>query len=146
MQEAIDEARLALAEGGIPIGSAIDPHGRTSGRGHHRRVQKGSAILHGEMDTSENAGRQPASAYRDAALHTPRSPCAMRSGATLLYGIPRVVIGENQTFRSEEALLAARGVEVRLLQSPECRALMQRFIASQPDSWNEDRGISGEPS
>lgn len=146
MQAAIDEARLGLAEGGIPIGSVIVHHGRIIGRGHNRRVQQGSAILHGEMDAFENAGRQPASVYRDAVLYTTLSPCAMCSGAILLYGIPKVVIGENRTFMGEEALLKARGVELLLLQDPECIALMQAFIASKPELWNEDIGVPGERS
>jgi len=141
MQAAIDEAKLGLAEGGIPIGSVIVHQGRIIGRGHNRRVQQGSAILHGEMDAFENAGRQPASVYRDAVLYTTLSPCAMCSGAILLYGIPKVVIGENRTFMGEEVLLKARGVELKLLQYPECIALMQAFIASKPELWNEDIGV-----
>src|SRR5512137_1585354 len=112
MQAAIDEAKLGLAEGGIPIGSVIVHQDRIIGRGHNRRVQQGSAILHGEMDAFESAGRQPASVYRECVLYTTLSPCAMCSGAILLYGIPRVVVGENRTFLGEEALLQARGVEV----------------------------------
>jgi len=143
LQAAIDEAQQGLDEGGIPIGSVIVHQGRILGRGHNRRVQQGSAILHGEMDALENAGRQPASVYRESVLYTTLSPCAMCSGAILLYGIPKVVIGENQTFLGEEDLLRARGVQVEVLQDPRCVALMRRFIASQPSLWNED---IGEPS
>ena len=132
MQAAIDEARAGLAEGGIPIGSVIVHEGRIIGRGHNRRVQQGSAILHGEMDAFANAGRQPAAVYAQATLYTTLSPCAMCSGAILLYGIPRVVIGENCTFMGEEELLRSRGVEVSVLQSQECIELMRRFIAEQP--------------
>ncbi len=140
MQAAIDEARQGLAEGGIPIGSVIVHQGRIIGRGHNRRVQQGSAILHGEMDAFENAGRQPARVYRECVLYTTLSPCAMCSGAILLYGIPRVVVGENRTFLGEEALLASRGVEVVVLQEPACVELMERFIATKPTLWNEDIG------
>ncbi len=140
MQAAIDEARQGLAEGGIPIGSVIVHQGRIIGRGHNRRVQQGSVVLHGEMDAFENAGRQPASVYRDSVLYTTLSPCAMCSGAILLYGIPKVVIGENRTFMGEEALLRARGVEVELLDDPTCIELMRQFIAAQPALWNEDIG------
>ncbi|HEY8385049.1 MAG TPA: nucleoside deaminase [Porticoccaceae bacterium] len=141
MQAALDEARQGLAEGGIPIGSVIVHDGRIIGRGHNRRVQQGSAILHGEMDAFENAGRQPASIYREAVLYTTLSPCAMCSGAILLYGIPRIVIGENQNFMGEEALLRSRGVVVEVLQDPDCIALMEQFIASRPELWNEDIGV-----
>jgi cytosine deaminase len=140
LQAAIDEARQGLAEGGIPIGSVVVHRGVIIGRGHNRRVQKGSAILHGEMDALENAGRQPAGVYRESVLYTTLSPCAMCSGAILLYGIPKVVVGENQTFMGEEALLRSRGVIVEVLQDPACANLMQRFIASQPQLWNEDIG------
>lgn len=141
MQAAIEEARLGLAEGGIPIGSVIVHAGRIIGRGHNRRVQCGSAILHGEMDAFENAGRQPASVYRDAVLYTTLSPCAMCSGAILLYGIPRVIVGENRTFLGEEALLRSRGVQVEVRQDAECIALMEEFIARRPELWNEDIGV-----
>jgi len=141
LQAAIEEARLGLAEGGIPIGSVIVHQGRIIGRGHNRRVQRGSAILHGEMDAFENAGRQPASVYRDSVLYTTLSPCSMCSGAILLYGIPKVVIGENQTFLGEEALLRARGVQVDVRQDADCVALMRDFIASKPALWNEDIGV-----
>ena len=140
LQAAIDEAQQGLAEGGIPIGSVIVHRGAIIGRGHNRRVQKGSAVLHGEMDALENAGRQPASVYRESVLYTTLSPCAMCSGAILLYGIPKVVIGENQTFLGEETLLQGRGVDVEVLQDAECVDLMRRFIASRPELWNEDIG------
>ena len=141
MQAAIAEARLGLAEGGIPIGSVIVHEGRIIGRGHNRRVQRGSAILHGEMDAFENAGRQPASVYRNSVLYTTLSPCAMCSGAILLYGIPKVVIGENRSFLGEEELLRARGVELTVLQDETCIALMRGFIAARPELWNEDIGV-----
>lgn len=140
LQAALEEARLGRQEGGIPIGSVIVHQGRILGRGHNRRVQQGSAILHGEMDAFERAGRQPARVYRESVLYTTLSPCAMCSGAILLYGIPRVVIGENQTFMGEEALLRSRGVIVEVLQDPECIALMRAFIAERPGLWNEDIG------
>jgi creatinine deaminase len=140
MRAAIDEARKGLAEGGIPIGSVIVHDGRIIGRGHNRRVQQGSAILHGEMDAFENAGRQPASVYRESVLYTTLSPCAMCSGAILLYGIPHIVIGENRTFLGEEELLKTRGVRVEVLQDAGCEALMREFIAQSPELWNEDIG------
>ena len=140
MAEAIAEAKVGLAEGGIPIGSVIVHKGRIIGRGHNRRVQQGSAILHGEMDAFENAGRQPASVYRESVLYTTLSPCAMCSGAILLYGIPKVVIGENQTFMGEESLLRSRGVNLEVLQDATCVDLMRRFIVSKPELWNEDIG------
>lgn len=141
MQAAIEEARKGLAAGGIPIGSVIEHQGRIIGRGHNQRVQKGSATLHGEMDALENAGRQAAQVYRESVLYTTLSPCAMCSGAILLYGIPRVIVGENQTFMGEEELLRSRGVEVQVLQDPECIELMRRFIAENPHLWNEDIGV-----
>ena len=140
LQAAIEEAQQGLAEGGIPIGSVVVHGGAIIGRGHNRRVQKGSAVLHGEMDALENAGRQPASVYRESVLYTTLSPCAMCSGAILLYGIPKVVIGENQTFMGEEGLLRGRGVDVEVLQDAACVDLMRRFIASRPELWNEDIG------
>ncbi len=140
LQAAIEEARLGLREGGIPIGSVIVHDGRILGRGHNRRVQQGSAILHGEMDAFERAGRQPARVYRESVLYTTLSPCAMCSGAILLYGIPKVVVGENRTFLGEEALLRSRGVNVDVLQDPDCIALMREFIARHPQLWNEDIG------
>jgi cytosine/creatinine deaminase len=137
---AIEEAALGLAEGGIPIGAVLVHRGTIIGRGHNRRVQQGSAVLHGEMDALERAGRQPASVYRDCAMYTTLSPCAMCTGAILLYGIPRVVVGENQTFRGEEDLLRARGVLVEVMQDQRCTAMMKTFIAAHPDLWNEDIG------
>lgn len=141
MQAAIDEAQAGLAEGGIPIGSVLVQGGRIIGRGHNRRIQRGSAILHGEMDALENAGRQPAQVYRESILYTTLSPCAMCSGAILLYGIPRVVIGENRTFMGEEDWLRARGVALEILQDETCIALMRNFIAEKPLLWNEDIGL-----
>lgn len=141
MQAAIDEARTGLAEGGVPIGSVIVHGGRIIGRGHNRRVQRGSAILHGEMDALENAGRQGAAVYRDAVLYTTLSPCPMCSGAILLYRIPRVVVGENRSFLGEEALLRSRGVDVQVLQEATCIALMDEFMAQHADVWNEDIGV-----
>jgi len=140
MQAAIEEAQQGLAEGGIPIGSVIVHKGRIIGRGHNRRVQQGSAIRHGEMDAFENAGRQSAQTYRESVLYTTLSPCSMCSGAILLYGIPKVVIGENQTFLGEEELLRSRGVQVEVLQDATCVALMRDFIAAKPELWNEDIG------
>lgn len=140
MQAAIAEAEAGLAEGGIPIGSVLVHRGEVIGRGHNRRVQRGSAVLHGEMDALENAGRLPASVYRESVLYTTLSPCAMCSGAILLYGIPRVVVGENATFTGEEELLRGRGVAVEVLQDPRCIELMRRFIAENPSLWNEDIG------
>lgn len=140
MQAAIEEAKIGLAEGGIPIGSVIVHNGRIIGRGHNQRIQRSSAILHGEMSAIENAGRQPASVYRESTLYTTLSPCAMCSGAILLYGIPRLVIGENLSFMGDEALLKARGVTLSILQDAECIALMQEFIRNQPQLWNEDIG------
>ncbi len=141
MRAAIEEAEAGLREGGIPIGSVLVQDGRIIGRGHNRRVQRGSAILHGEMDALENAGRQTASSYRESVLYTTLSPCAMCSGAILLYGIPRVIVGENQTFRGEEDLLRSRGVRVEVLQDPTCIRLMTEFIAAHPQLWNEDIGV-----
>jgi cytosine deaminase len=140
MQAAIAEAQAGLAEGGIPIGSVIVHQGRVIGRGHNRRVQRGSVILHGEMDALENAGRTPADVYRQATLYTTLSPCSMCAGAILLYGIPRVVIGENQTFMGQEDLLRSRGVAVEVLQDETCIALMRKFIDDRPAVWNEDIG------
>lgn len=140
MRAAMDEARKGLAEGGIPIGSVLVHRGEVIGRGHNRRVQSGSTVLHGEMDALERAGRQPASIYRNCTLYTTLSPCPMCSGAILLYGIPRVVIGENQTFLGEEELLRSRGVEVENLDLEECIDMMTRFIESSPELWNEDIG------
>ncbi|HEY7501808.1 MAG TPA: nucleoside deaminase [Vicinamibacterales bacterium] len=143
MQAAIEEAEQGLREGGIPIGSVLVHGGRIIGRGHNRRVQQGSAIRHGEMDALENAGRQPASVYRESVIYTTLSPCAMCSGAILLYAIPRVVVGENITFTGEEALLRSRGVVVDVVQDETCIRLMKEFIRAHPALWNED---IGEPS
>ena len=140
IQAAIEEARLGLKEGGIPIGSVIVHDGKIIGRGHNRRVQNGSVVLHGEMDALENAGRQKASIYRECTLYTTLSPCPMCSGAILLYGIPKVIVGENQTFMGEEALLRSRGVEVSVLQDHQCVQLMTDFIQDAPELWNEDIG------
>jgi cytosine deaminase len=140
LQSAIEEAKLGRKEGGIPIGSVLVHQGIILGRGHNRRVQKGSTVLHGEMDAFENAGRQPAAIYRESVLYTTLSPCAMCSGAILLYGIPRVIIGENQTFLGEEDLLRSRGVAVEVVQDPTCIAMMRDFVAENPALWNEDIG------
>ncbi len=141
LDAAIAEAEAGLAEGGIPIGSVIVHQGKIIGRGHNRRVQKGSAILHGEMDALENAGRQTASVYRQCVLYTTLSPCPMCSGTILLYHIPRVIVGENRTFMGEEDLLRSRGVQVEVLQDPRCIDLMHRFIRDKPELWNEDIGM-----
>ena len=140
MLAAIEEAKLGLAEGGIPIGSVLVHDGKIIGRGHNRRVQKGSAILHGEMDAIENAGRRSAAVYRDSTIYTTLSPCAMCSGTILLYGIRKVVVGENRTFMGEEELLRSRGVEITVLDDATCQELMRQFIAAKPDLWNEDIG------
>ncbi len=140
MQAAIDEARKGLDEGGIPIGSVIVHDGKIIGRGHNRRIQQGSVVLHGEMDAFENAGRLPAKVYQECTLYTTLSPCPMCSGAILLYGIPRVVVGENQTFMGEEELLRSRGVEVTVVDSHECVDMMNSLIANAPELWNEDIG------
>ncbi|HTR83441.1 MAG TPA: nucleoside deaminase [Reyranella sp.] len=141
MQAAIDEARQGFEEGGIPIGSVLVHQGRIIGRGHNRRVQKGSAILHGEMDALENAGRLSAAVYRQSTIYTTLSPCSMCSGTILLYGIPKVIVGENKTFMGEEALLRSRGVVVEVLDDPACKELMRQFIAAKPSLWNEDIGV-----
>ncbi len=141
MQAALDEAQAGLTEGGIPIGSVIVHEGKIIGRGHNRRVQKGSAILHGEMDALENAGRQPARVYRECVLYTTLSPCPMCSGTILLYGIPHVIVGENQTFMGEEELLRSRGVILDVLQDSQCIEMMRRFIREKPELWNEDIGV-----
>lgn len=140
LQAALEEARRGLVEGGIPIGSVLVHDGRILGRGHNRRVQDGSVVLHAEMDALERAGRQPAKIYRTAILYTTLSPCAMCSGAILLYGIPRVVIGENRTFLGEEELLRSRGVALAVLDDPDCVALMADFIRRHPALWHEDIG------
>ena len=141
MRAAIQEAEQGAREAGIPIGSVVVYEGKIIGRGHNRRVQKGSVILHGETDALENAGRQPASIYRGCRLYTTLSPCPMCTGAILLYGIPRVVIGENQTFMGEEALLRSRGVKVEVLQDATCIRLISEFIKAKPQLWNEDIGV-----
>ena len=141
LKAAIDEARKGLAEGGIPIGSVLVIDGRIVGQGHNRRVQNGSAILHAEMDAVENAGRLKASDYRRAVLYSTLSPCDMCSGMTLLYRIPRVVVGENRTFRGPEDYVRSRGVSVEIADDPECVRLMEEFIRSHPDLWNEDIGV-----
>ena len=141
MEAAIAEARLGLIEGGIPIGSTLVHDGRIIGRGHNRRVQRGSAILHGEMDALEQAGRQAARLYRESTLYTTLSPCAMCSGAILLFGIPRIVVGENRTFMGEEDLLRSRGVIVDVLQDPTCIDLMTAFVQTHPELWKEDIGV-----
>ena len=140
MAAALEEARQGLAEGGIPIGSVLVHDGQILGRGHNRRVQRGSVVLHGEMDALENAGRRSARIYRDCTIYTTLSPCAMCTGAILLYGIPRVVVGENRTFLGEEDLLRSRGVKVDVLQDSRCRELMAAFIRAHPELWAEDIG------
>jgi cytosine deaminase len=140
LQAAIAEAEAGLAEGGIPIGSVLVHDGKILGRGHNRRMQKGSPTLHGEMDALENAGRLPARIYRQCTLYTTLSPCSMCSGAILLYGIPRVVVGENTTFLGEEELLRSRGATVDVVHDARCIELMRQFIANHPDLWNEDIG------
>ncbi|RYM35858.1 tRNA-specific adenosine deaminase [Brumimicrobium glaciale] len=139
--EAVKEAEIGIAEGGIPIGSVLVHNGKIIGRGHNKRVQKGSVILHGEMDALENAGRQPASVYKESVLYTTLSPCPMCSGTILLYGIPKVVIGENKTFLGAEKLLKENGVEVVVLDDKRCKELMDQFIAEKPELWNEDIGV-----
>jgi cytosine/creatinine deaminase len=141
LEAAIEEAQLGLRGGGIPIGSVLVHQGRILGRGHNRRVQKGSSILHGEMDALENAGRQPASIYRESVLYTTLSPCPMCTGAILLYGIPHVIVGENHTFKGEEDLLRSRGVMVEVLQDAQCIEMMENFIQRHPQLWNEDIGV-----
>jgi cytosine/creatinine deaminase len=138
---AVDEAREGLAEGGIPIGSVLVIDGRIVGRGHNRRVQNGSAILHAEMDCLERAGRLKAADYRRSTLYSTLSPCDMCSGTALLYGIPRIVIGENHTFRGPEDYVRSRGVELTIVDDPECMRLMREFTAAKPELWNEDIGV-----
>ena len=141
MSAAVREAEAGVREGGIPIGSVLVYRNKILGRGHNRRVQKGSVVLHGEMDALENAGRQSAAVYRECVIYTTLSPCAMCTGAILLYGIPKVIVGENRTFRGEEDLLGSRGVEVTVLQDGTCIAMMERFIQERPELWNEDIGV-----
>lgn len=140
MQAAIDEAKKGLEEGGVPIGSVIVHKGEIIGRGHNRRVQSGSPILHGEMDAFADAGRQPASIYKESVIYTTLSPCCMCSGAIELYGIPHVVVGENQTFMGAEDRLRSAGVKVEVLQDATCVDLMNTFINEHPELWNEDIG------
>jgi cytosine deaminase len=141
LDAAIAEAKQGLAEGGIPIGAVLVHRGAIIGRGHNRRVQQGSAVLHGEMDALERAGRQPATIYRASIMVTTLSPCAMCSGAIVLYGIRHVIVGENRTFMGEEDWLRARGVRIEVVQDERCVAMMQAFIAAQPTLWNEDIGV-----
>lgn len=141
MQAAIEEAQKGLAEGGIPIGSVIVHNDKIIGRGHNRRIQSGSPILHGEMDAFENAGRQSAQTYKDSIIYTTLSPCSMCSGAIILYGIKQVIVGENKTFMGEEELLKSKGVSVSVLQNLTCINLMQDFIKAKPELWNEDIGV-----
>jgi cytosine deaminase len=141
LNAAIAEAEQGLAEGGIPIGAVLVHRGTIIGRGHNRRVQQGSAVLHGEMDALERAGRHPAAVYRESVMVTTLSPCAMCSGAILLYGIPRVIVGENRTFLGEEEWLRARGVRVEVMQDARCIQLMTEFINARPELWNEDIGV-----
>ena len=141
LQVAIDEARQGLAEGGIPIGSVLVIDGKIVGRGHNRRVQKGSAILHAEMDCLENAGRLTAKDYQRAILYSTLSPCDMCSGTALLYKIPKIVIGENKTFRGPEDYVRSRGVDLVIANDPECIQLMNDFISARPELWNEDIGV-----
>ncbi|WP_234045024.1 nucleoside deaminase [Haloferula rosea] len=140
MEAAIEEARTSQAQGGIPIGSVLVHSGEIIGRGRNRRVQRGSVILHGEMDALENTGRRPAAVYRECVLYTTLSPCAMCSGAVVLYGIPKVVIGENRNFTGEEEWLRSRGVEVEIQRDATCVGMLSRFIREQPMLWNEDIG------
>lgn len=141
LKAAIDEAKKGLKEGGIPIGSVIVHLGKIIGRGHNRRIQEGSVVLHGEMDAFENAGRQSTNVYKNCTLYTTLSPCAMCSGAILLYGIPRIIIGENKSFLGEEALLKSRGVDVMVVDNQECKDMMTSFITNNPELWNEDIGV-----
>ena len=141
LRAAIDEARQGLSESGIPIGSVLVIDGRIVGRGHNRRVQQGSAILHAEMDCIERAGRLKAADYRRSTLYSTLSPCDMCSGTALLYGIPRIVVGENRTFQGPEGYVRSRGVELTIVDDPECVQLMREFIAARPELWNEDIGV-----
>jgi len=141
LDAAIAEAQQGFDEGGIPIGAVLVYRGTIIGRGRNRRLQRGSPTLHGEMDALENAGRQSAAVYRESVMYTTLSPCSMCTGAILLYGIPRVVIGENRTFMGEEELLRSRGVQIEVRDDPRCAELMARFIHERPDVWNEDIGV-----
>jgi cytosine/creatinine deaminase len=140
LQAAIEEAQKGLANGGIPIGSVLVHDGKIIGRGHNQRIQRGSPTLHGEMDALENAGRLPARVYRESVIYTTLSPCSMCTGAILLYGIPKVVVGENRTFLGDEELLRGRGVQVEVVQDETCIGMMTRFIEEKPEAWNEDIG------
>ncbi len=140
LKAALDEARMGISEGGIPIGSVLVYRGEIIGRGHNRRVQRGSPILHAEMDALENAGRRAAKVYRESVLYTTLSPCAMCSGAIVLYGIPRVIAGENRSFVGEEDWLRSRGISVEVVQDAACVAIMQEFVKAHPELWNEDIG------
>jgi cytosine deaminase len=141
LQAAILEAKTGLEEGGIPIGSVIVYKGEIIGRGHNKRIQKGSVVLHAEMDALENAGRQRASVYKDCVLYTTLSPCPMCTGAILLYGIPKIIIGENKTFMGAEGLLMQNGVEIVVVNNSECIEMMEQFIKTNPGLWNEDIGV-----
>ncbi len=141
LKEAIKEAKKGLEEGGIPIGSVLVHEGKVIGRGHNRRVQQGSCILHGEMDALENAGRLPASVYKECVIYTTLSPCSMCSGAIALYGIPKIIVGENKTFQGEEEWLRAKGHEVEVVDDETCIKMMETFIEENPTLWNEDIGV-----
>jgi len=140
-EEAVNQAKIGLQEGGIPIGSVIVHDNKILGKGHNKRIQEGSVVLHGEMDALENAGRQKAAVYKESVLYTTLSPCPMCSGTIILYGIPKVVVGENRTFLGEEALLRSKGIEVIVLNDEECIDMMTKFINDKPQLWNEDIGI-----
>ena len=140
-EEAVNQAKIGLQEGGIPIGSVIVHDNKILGKGHNKRIQEGSVVLHGEMDALENAGRQKAAVYKESVLYTTLSPCPMCSGTIILYGIPKVVVGENRTFQGEEALLRSKGIEVIVLNDEECIDMMTKFINDKPQLWNEDIGI-----
>ncbi len=140
-EEAVNQAKIGLQEGGIPIGSVIVHDNKILGKGHNKRIQEGSVVLHGEMDALENAGRQKAAVYKESVLYTTLSPCPMCSGTIILYGIPKVVVGENKTFLGEEDLLRSKGVEVIVLNDEECIDMMTKFINDKPQLWNEDIGV-----
>ena len=140
-EEAVNQAKIGLQEGGIPIGSVIVHDNKILGKGHNKRIQEGSVVLHGEMDALENAGRQKAAVYKESVLYTTLSPCPMCSGTIILYGIPKVVVGENKTFLGEEDLLRSKGVEVIVLNDEECIDMMTKFINEKPQLWNEDIGV-----
>mgnify|MGYP000450840886 FL=1 len=140
-EEAVNQAKIGLQEGGIPIGSVIVHDNKILGKGHNKRIQEGSVVLHGEMDALENAGRQKAAVYKESVLYTTLSPCPMCSGTIILYGIPKVVVGENKTFLGEEDLLRSKGIEVIVLNDAECIDMMTKFINDKPQLWNEDIGV-----